>query len=144
MPYPPLSPSAVAEIVRRYQRGESTPRIARALHLANSTVVRALDTAGVPRRGRSEAASIRWQRQPEPTCRACGIILAKAGCGNRDGVCDECWGTVAGFAAKWGVSVEEALGRWVRESAEAGATELEEATEAELGEWCGNIKRRVA
>ena len=52
MPYPSLSPGAVAEIVCRYRRGESTPQIARALHLTNSTVVSALEREGVERRRR--------------------------------------------------------------------------------------------
>lgn len=54
MPYPPLSPGAVAEIVCRYRRGESTPQIARSLHVANSTVVAVLDREGVERRKRGE------------------------------------------------------------------------------------------
>ena len=145
----PLPASEVAEMVVAYRRGASIKALATQYHHAPKRVQQALRDAGVTLRtpGQQGAIAMRayyQSRQASATCRACGIILAKAGCGHHDGVCADCWDGAAKRAERWGVSVEEALERWIRESAEAGATELEEATEAELGEWCGNIKRRVA
>ena len=137
MAHPPLSPGTVAEIACRYRRGESTPRIARALHLANSTVVGALDKAGVPRRSRSEAARMWWGKPAEPVCRCCGILLEKAGCGAYEGVCAACWLEALLLARRWGCGGREALERWIKEGRKI------ESGEAELGEWCGNIKRRA-
>ena len=137
MPYPPLHPGTVAEIVCRYRRGESTPQIARALHLANSTVVSTLEREGVERRSRRDAWKVWMEVYLGPRCRCCGIILAKAGCGHHDGVCDDCWEGAAKRAGEWGCGIREAMERWIEEGRRA------ERGETELGEWRGNIKRRA-
>ncbi len=137
MPYPSLPPGTVAEIVCRYTRGESTPQIARVLRLANSTVVSALEREGVERRRRGETLRGRKRAARDAECRCCRIILDKAGCGHHDGVCDDCWREAAKRAGEWGCGIREAMERWIEEGRRA------ERGETELGEWCGNIKRRA-
>lgn len=134
MPYPPLSPGAVAEIVCRYRRGESTPQIARSLHVANSTVVAVLDREGVERRKRGEALRGRKRAAEGPRCRCCGIILARAGCGSHDGACDDCWGRAAKRARRWGCGIREAMERWIEEGKRI------EKGEVDLGQWCERIR----
>jgi len=125
-----LSAGDVAEIVCRYRRGDSTPDIARALHIVTSTVVRVLEREGVARRKAGDTMRGRKRTEP-PRCRCCGILLSAAE--HHDGACEECWYDAAKRAQRWGVGVEEAMARWIAEGQRI------ESGEADLDDWCKEI-----
>lgn len=122
-------------MVADYQRGDSLAAICNRYRYSKRITRAALVAAGVRIRGRGIDETKKW-RHTSDRCRACGILLAKAGCGHHDGVCDECWKDVAKLARLWGLDEGQALERWLEE------TTQKENCEAELGEWCSRILER--
>lgn len=138
-PPEPLPAGEVAEMVCAYRRGESLTALARRYHHDLTRVRRALEGAGVTLRTREQQRARNMaERQDATRCRACGIILARAGCRSYDGACADCWWEALKRARAWRCGMREAMERWIEEGRRV------EAGEAELGEWCGNIKRRAA
>jgi len=138
-PPEPLPAGEVAEMVCAYRRGESLTALARRYHRDPARVRRALETAGVTLRTRQQQRARNMaERQDATRCRACGIILARAGCGVYEGACADCWREALKRARAWHCGIREAMERWIEEGRRV------ESGEAELGEWCGNIKRRAA
>ena len=135
---PHYSPDEVAELVAAYQGGASFRVIARIRHHDAGYVKRAVIEAGVTLRTRAEslsAASTQREKRQEGVCRACGILLAKAGCGHHDGACCECWATAAGLATQWGLGIVAALERWIEEGRQAEG-------EGAVDTWIANILER--
>jgi trehalose utilization protein len=126
-------------MVCAYRRGESLTALARRYHHDLTRVRRALEAAGVTLRTRhQQLARNMAERQDTTRCRACGIILALAGCRSYEGACADCWREALKRARVWHCGIREAMERWIEEGRRI------ESGEAELGEWCGNIKRRAA
>jgi hypothetical protein len=130
-----LPADEVAEIVTAYQRGASLRNLAQDYRHDALTIKGALVAAGVTLRTTSEAVATGYARRKDAVvtgrCRACGILLAMAGCGHHDGVCCECWSAAAKQVGE-GETLEGTLERWIR------------ATTDEVSEWCKNILERGA
>lgn len=138
-PPEPLPAGEVAEMVCAYRRGESLTALARCYHRDLTRVRRALEGAGVTLRTRQQQRARNMaERQDATRCRACGIILVRAGCRSYEGACADCWREALKRARAWHCGIREAMERWIEEGRRV------ESGEAELGEWCGNIKRRAA
>ena len=138
-PPEPLPAGEVAEMVCAYRRGESLTALARRYHRDPARVRRALETAGVTLRTREHQRALNVAVQHgDARCRCCGIILARAGCRSYEGACADCWREALKRARAWRCGIREAMERWIEEGRRV------ESGEAELGEWCGNIKRRAA
>jgi len=135
---PHYSPDEVAEIVAAYQGGASFRVIARTRHHDAGYIKRAVIEAGVTLRTQVESlasASVQRAQRQDGVCRACGILLAKAGCGHHDGVCCECWATAAGMVRQWGLGIVAALERWIEEGRQAEG-------DGAVDTWIANILER--